>query len=122
MQTKTGIQGRELYISLEKIGFTPYVFSFKPYLSTKKNKLMQLDKKEWKFKNIYYSENNRENIQNEELIEFIYRNKISKILIPELCYKNIFYSIGFLKLINVKVYGLINIETTRITELPDHYY
>lgn len=115
-----GIQGRELYITLKKLGFEPYVFSFKPYLSTKTNKYMQVDSKEWVYDNIYYSEHNRENITNEELLEFVYTTKISKMLIPELCYSPIFKTLAFLKLMNVKLYGLVNIETTRIDELTDH--
>jgi len=115
-----GIQGRELYITLEKIGFEPYVFSFKPYLSTPKNLLMQVDVTEWNYKNIYYSENKRENISENELIEFVFNYKISKILIPELCYSPIFKTLSFLKLMNIKIYGLVNIETTRIDELVDH--
>lgn len=115
-----GIQGRELYITLEKIGFEPYVFSFKPYLSTPKNLLMQVDATEWNYKNIYYSENKRENISENELIEFVFNYKISKILIPELCYSPIFKTLSFLKLMNIKIYGLVNIETTRIDELVDH--
>ena len=55
-----GIQGRELYISLEKLGFKPFIFSFKPYLSTKDNPLMQVDSKEWDYKNIIFSKHNRE--------------------------------------------------------------
>lgn len=115
-----GIQGRELYITLQKLGFEPYVFSFKPYLSTNKNKLMQVDPKEWKYENIYYSENNRENISNEELMEFVFNTQISKMLIPELCYSPIFKTLAFLKMMKVKLFGLVNIETTRIDELTDH--
>ncbi len=39
------------------------------------------------------------------------------MLIPELCYGPIFKTLAFLKLMNVKLYGLVNIETTRIDEL-----
>jgi glycosyltransferase involved in cell wall biosynthesis len=115
-----GIQGRELYITLKKLGFEPYIFSFKPYLSTKTNPLMQVNSDEWKYKNIYFSKNNRENITNDELIEFVFNNRISKMLIPELCYGPIFKTLSFLKLMNVKLFGLVNIETTRIDELTDH--
>jgi len=37
-----------------------------------------------------------------------------------LCYSPIFKTLAFLKLMNVKLYGLVNIETTRIDELTDH--
>jgi len=74
-----GIQGRELYITLKKFGdLSLMYFSFKPYLSTKTNKLMQVDPKEWVFENIYYSEHNRENITNEELMEFVIQQRIIK--------------------------------------------
>jgi len=115
-----GVQGRELYITLEKLGFEPYVFSFKPYLSTPENKLMQVDPNEWAYKNICYSSNNRENIREDELIDFVFTTRVSKMLIPELCYSPIFKTLAFLKLMNVKLYGLVNIETTRIDELSDH--
>ena len=60
------------------------------------------------------------NISNEELMEFVFNTQISKLLIPELCYSPIFKTLAFLKMMKVKLFGLVNIETTRIDELTDH--
>ena len=117
-----GIQGRDYYITLKNLGFTPYVFSFKPYHSNESNKLLQCDKTEWDgYDNIYYSNSYRENINIEEIIDFIYKNNIKKVIIPEASFFNIFNIVSVLKLLNIKTYLIVNIECIRINEICYHY-
>ena len=117
-----GIQGRDYYITLKQLGFIPYVFSFKPYHSNELNKLLQCDKKEWNiYDNIYYSNSYRENINIEEIIDFIYKNNIKKVIIPEASFFNIFNIVSVLKLLNIETYLIVNIECIRINEICYHY-
>jgi hypothetical protein len=49
-----GIQGRDYYITLKKLGYNPFIFSFKPYHSTETDKLLQCLPSEWNtYNNIY---------------------------------------------------------------------
>ena len=117
-----GIQGREYYITLKELGYNPYVFSFKPYHSNESNKLLQCDKKEWdSFDNIYYSNSYRENINVEEIVDFIYKNNIQKVIIPEASFFNIFNITSVLKLLNIKTYLIVNIECIRLNEVCYHF-
>lgn len=115
-----GIQGRDYYITLQNIGYNPYVFSFKPYHCTHDNLLLQTNKDEWKYDNIYYSQNYRENIDLNEIINFIYNNKIKKIIIIEATFINIFRIAFLLKVLGIQLYLVVNIECVRIIELNYH--
>jgi hypothetical protein len=117
-----GIQGREYYITLKELGYNPYIFSFKPYHSNESNKLLQCDKSEWNlFENIYYSNSYRENINIEEIVDFIYKNNIKKVIIPEASFFNIFNITSVLKLLNIKTYLIVNIECVRLNEICYHF-
>lgn len=116
-----GIQGREYYISIKNIGYNPYVLSFKPYHATHENIRLQTDKTEWDYENILYSPNYREDLTYDEIIDFVYKYNIKKIIIIEATYIHIFRIAMFLKLLNVKVYLAINLECTRLEELDYHY-
>jgi hypothetical protein len=116
-----GIQARDYYISLKEIGMVPYILSFKPYHSTHENPLLQSDKNEWDYENITYSNNYRENLNFDEIFDFLYKNKIKKIIIIEGTFINIFKIACFLKLLNIKIYLVVNIECIRIEELNYHF-
>jgi hypothetical protein len=115
-----GIQGREYYFSLKENGYNPYILSFRPYHATYDNLLLQSDNNEWKYDNITYSDNYRENLTYDEIFHFVYKNKIKKIIIIEASFIHIFKIALFLKLINVKVYLVVNIECIRMVELTYH--
>ena len=116
-----GIQARSYYLSLKEIGYNPYIFGFKPYHGNENNNFLQNDVSEWNYKNVYYSNNIRENISIDEIIDFIYFNKIKKIIIIEATFENIFNIASLLKMLNVDIYLIVNIECIRITELNYHY-
>jgi glycosyltransferase involved in cell wall biosynthesis len=115
-----GIQGREYYLSLKEIGYNPFIFSFKPYHANNKNNFLQTDKSEWDYENITYSPNNRENITYDEILDFIYYNKIKKIIIIEANFMNIFNIAALLKMLNIDIYIVVNIECININELKYH--
>ena len=115
-----GIQGREYYLSLKDLGYNPYIFSFKPYHGNKKNNYLQTYKSEWNYENITYSKNYREEIKYEEILDFIYHNKIKKIIIIEANLIHIFKIASLLKILNIKIYIVVNIECINIIELKYH--
>ena len=111
-----GIQCREYITYLNQNGYKTAVLAFKPYLA------VQVDKKEWKYSNIYYSNHSREEIILEEVIYFVFKYNVKTIIIPEICYKQIYEKIDFFKCLGVKVVGIINIELLRYTELQYYHY
>ncbi len=116
-----GIQGREYYITMKKLGYNPIIFSFKPYHSSFENPKLQSSAEEWNFENIFYSGFYREYLPYDELIDFVYKNKISKVIIPEACFEHIFHIVVLLKLIKVKTYLVINMECLRMEEVNYHF-
>ena len=115
-----GIQCRDYYITFKKLGYNPYILSFKPYHATHHNIYLQSNKEEWDYENITYSPNYREDLTYDEVLEFIYKNKIKKVFIVEATFMNIFNIISFLKLLNIKIYLIVNIECIRLVELDYH--
>jgi hypothetical protein len=111
-----GIQCREYYEFLRLNNFEVCIFSHKPYIAK------QSDSQEWEYDNVYYSNNFRENVKLEEILEFVYKYNVKIILIPEICFHFIFNIIKFFKMLNVKVITIINIETLRFDELNSYSY
>ena len=115
-----GIQSRDYYISLKELGYEPHIFSFKPYHATHENILLQSNKEEWLYDNIHYSNNYREDITYDEIFNFVYKYNIKTIIIIEATFLNIFKIAAFLKILNINVYLVINIECIRLIELEYH--
>jgi len=115
-----GIQGRDYYLTLKNIGFNPFVLSFKPYHSSHDNIYLQSNRDEWNYENITYSPHYRENLTYDEIADFIYKNNIKKIIIIEATFIHIFKITAFLKLLNIEIYLVVNIECIRIDELNFH--
>lgn len=112
-----GIQGRIYVNILERIGYKTFIFGFKPYLATAENPRFQKNPKEWVHPNVYYSENDRETVTDEELIKFVQHNKIGKMILPEICYDRVFEITELLNEYGVKTYCVPNIEIVRKDEL-----
>ena len=115
-----GIQSRDYYISLKELGYTPHIFSFKPYHATYENILLQSNKEEWVYDNICYSNNYREDITYDEILDFVYKYNIKTIIIIEATFLNIFKIAAFLKFLNINIYLVVNIECIRLVELEYH--
>ena len=115
-----GIQAREYYDELKKNGFNVYIMAFKPYNSNKHNILFQTDTTEWKYDNIFYYPYNREQITFENVIDFIHKSQISKMIFIEICYDNIFTLSNYFKLFNIKCIAIPNLEIIRIKELINY--
>ena len=113
-----GIQSRNYYKLLEDT-YNMHIFSFKPYNS---NSCIQLQKnpEEWVVDNIYYSENDREHVTDDEIIKFVEKYNIGKCLLPETCWFRVFEIAELLKKNHVKCYAIPNIEIVRKDEIYKH--
>jgi hypothetical protein len=67
-----GIQCREYYSILNKLGYKVSIFSHKPYHNLIYNKLpLQRDNSEWNYNNVHYCESLRNEIEFKDIIEYI---------------------------------------------------
>ena len=113
-----GIQGRS-YLNLLKERFQVFIFSYLPYNADKIVDL-QKDINEWTYDKIYYSNNIRENVMDEEIVSFVTSNNIGKCIIPETCWSRVFEIGNLLKRLNIKTYAIPNIEIVRKDEIYKH--
>lgn len=119
-----GIQCRRYINILEmsKTKFTTSVFAFRPYVSEGKpmTELHQKDPAEWVHPRVYYSPNVREKVLDQEIIEFIRKFKVGKVVFPETCWFRVFEMANLLKKLGVKVFAVPNIEIVRRDEIAKH--
>lgn len=116
-----GIQSRNYHDILINNNYNVFIFGVKPYNANTCIEL-QRDPKEWETQHIYYSPNDRENVSDVELKEFISNNDIGQCLIPETCFSRIFEIAKFLRDLNVLCYAIPNIEIVQKTEIHKHNY
>uniref|UniRef100_A0A6C0BPY8 Glycosyl transferase family 1 domain-containing protein n=1 Tax=viral metagenome TaxID=1070528 RepID=A0A6C0BPY8_9ZZZZ len=102
--------------------FRTHVFAFRPYFVEDRpmDERHQRDPSEWDHPRIYYSPNVREKVTDDEIVEFITRYNIGKVIIPETCWFRVFEMAKLLKSHNVKVYAVPNIEIVRRDEIGKH--
>lgn len=113
-----GIQARTYVKMLDHLGYKSHIFSFKPYFATTDNPKFQADPKEWVHPSIYYSQNDRESVTDEEIISFITHRNIGHLMIPETCFPKVFHVAGLAKSLGVRTYCIPNIEIVRKSEIP----
>ena len=109
-----GIQLREYYYFLKEKGFNVAAFSHLPFESCISS---SNERSEWQLENIYKSNHTRDHPQLQEIIEFLVNYNIKCLIIPEICFPYIYKTIKFCKLLDVKIIGIINIETLRMNEI-----
>lgn len=112
-----GIQGRIYVNILESIGYATHIFSFKTYMATEDNPRYQKNAKEWAHPSVFYSEYDRENTRDDELISFVQHKNIGKMILPEVCFDRVFEITELLNKYGVKTYCVPNIEICRSDEL-----
>lgn len=113
-----GIQARTYVKMFDHLGYQSHIFSFKPYFATPDNPKFQADPKEWQHSSIYYSNNDRETVTDEEIISFIKHRNIGHLMIPETCFPKVFHVASIAKSLGAKTYCIPNIEIVRKSELP----
>ena len=117
-----GIQAREYRDLLEKLGYHVSIFSPYPYACVSdKSFKMQTDSKEWRG-DVYYSSNTREEISDDEFLNYLSQSKISKFIILEICYGKVFELAKICKMLSIEVIAIPNLEIVRHTELPNYQY
>ena len=114
-----GIQTRNYY-NILKNTFNIFIFSYKPYICKQNN--LQKNTWEWDIENIYYSNNIREKVTDEEILTFIKKYNIGKCIIPETCWNRVFEICRLVTKNNVLCYAIPNIEIVRKSELYKHRY
>ncbi len=115
-----GIQVRNYVLFLRK-AYNVFIFSFKPYNAAKAIDL-QKDPEEWNIPNvtIFYSNFERENVPDSELIDFVHTHNIGKFIIPETCWKRVFQINELMHKLHVKTLAIPNLEIIRRDELHKH--
>lgn len=114
-----GIQTRNYYNILKDI-YNIFIFSYKPYICKQNN--LQKNIHEWNVENIYYSENIREKVTDDEIIVFIKKYNIGKCIIPETCWNRVFEICQLVTKNDVLCYAIPNIEIVRKSEIYKHRY
>ena len=112
----TGIQCREYITYLNQNGYKTAVYSYKSNIGT------QIDMSEWNYGNICYTKKSREDINLEDILEFVFKYNVKTVFIPEICYRLIYQKIDYFKCLGVKIVGLINIDLLKYTELGYYHY
>lgn len=117
-----GIQSRNYYKILKSSNlFRVFIFALKPY-NAKTCLDLQKNPEEWMVDNIYYSPNSREDVKNQEIVQFCRENNIGKMIMPETCWNRVFQIAKLLREIDVKAYAIPNIEIVRRDEIYKHNY
>ena len=117
-----GIQCRNYNGILSELGFKTHVFAFASYFAKTPGDRHQKNPQEWVHPRIYYSPNVREKVLDDEVVEFIHKYRISKVILPETCWGRVFEIAALLRTLGVKCYAVPNLEIVRKDELHLHHY
>ena len=120
-----GIQSKLYSKILMKLGLKVHIFAFKPYLNVISDFQPDKNRQDWEAgKNctsLFYSEFDRENVPVQELIEFLEKNNVSKLIVPEVCWDENWNRLEILKAsMQLQIYIVPNSETVRFSELTRH--
>lgn len=115
-----GIQAQNYYRLLSSVGCKICIFSYLPYFSKDVNDKFQASKEEWIVPHIYYSQNTREEVSDQEILNFVSKYDVGTCIIPETCFSRVFQIARLLKTQNVRTFAIPNIEIVRKSELHLH--
>jgi glycosyltransferase involved in cell wall biosynthesis len=118
-----GVQMRQYSRDLRARGYKVHIFSFQPYPAEGRQLVWQRDRDEWRTPDtadsVYYSFNNREAVSRYELLQFLIVNRISTLLVPEIC-----WSANWERLLSlpssINVVSIPNSETILSAEIANH--
>lgn len=114
-----GVQTKH-YINTLTSHYNIHIFSFSPYYGYAIDR--QKDPSEWAHESVYYTNHTREEITDEEILDFVRQKNIGKCIIPETCWFRVFEIAQLLKRKNIKCYAIPNIEIIRSDEIYKHEY
>lgn len=109
-----GIQARVYAMALQDAGYSVSILSFSPYSGYGS---CQKDPKEWEGFDVVFSNNTREGVTDDEVINFLSSRHIDKLIIPEICFFRVFEIARLAKKAGAKVFAVPNIEIVRKDEL-----
>lgn len=101
------------YIQVLDKEFDCFVFAFKPYDGLDH----PCKKVDWTGEHVFHSLQNREEVTPEELLGFCKKNNIGTVVIPELCFKNVFHLAAACGRAHIRTIGIPNIEICRRDDL-----
>lgn len=110
-----GIQTKNYVNILHDLKIETCIFSYYPY-----SDITQANSDEWKHEFIYYSKNNREQVTDKEILDFIQKYNVGTCVIPETCFFRIFQIAKLLKKSGIKTICIPNIEIVRKDEIELH--
>lgn len=116
-----GNQSANYVKALELQGYRSHVFSFRNYNQVG-DKPFQRNPADWDHPRVFYSQHNREQVPDEELIQFVNNYHIRYCIFPETCWFRVFEIAKLLRSLGVKVSAVPNIEIVREDELSRHRY
>lgn len=116
-QQGLGVQGRRYAEILDARGIGVCVFSFASY----RGGHPQSDPTEWARREVYYSDNHREKVTNQEIEIFVRQYRPTVAIIPETVYDRVFEIATLLRTLLVRTIAVPNIEIVRNFELMKHH-
>ena len=112
-----GIQARVYAMALRDAGYIVSILSFSPYAGYGS---CQKDPEEWQGFDVVFSNNTREGVTDDEVVNFLSSRHIDKLIIPEICFFRVFEIAKLAKTAGVKVFAVPNIEIVRKNELSKY--
>ena len=120
-----GIQSKMYSKNLMQLGIRVHIFAFKPYANIKSNYHPDTNAADWapgsNCTSLFYSEFERENVPAQDLVDFIKEKSVSRLIVPEVCWKPNWERLEMVKTTSkIKLYIVPNSETIRSDELLRH--
>ena len=120
-----GIQSKMYSKNLMQLGIRVHIFAFKPYANIKSNYQPDTNAADWapgsNCTSLFYSEFERENVPAQDLVDFIKEKSVSRLIVPEVCWKPNWERLEMVKTTSkIKLYIVPNSETIRSDELLRH--
>lgn len=119
-----GNQAREYARQIRALGRKVDVLSFQSYLTNGYAERFQQDPDDWSIPehadSVHYSFNDRENITLHELRQFVLVNNVGTLIVPEICWAVNWNKFRSLKIPNLAIVGVPNIEIVRSDEITFH--
>lgn len=111
-----GIQAKS-YISCLYKFFNVYIFSYRPY---NMEDSLQVSREEWDYKNVYYSQNDRDSITESEVYGFVKSNNIGKCIFLETYGESCYRICSYISTLYIDVYSIPNIEMLSFSDIHRH--
>jgi glycosyltransferase involved in cell wall biosynthesis len=106
-----GIQCREYYTILTSLGYTVAIYAHMPYINTCGD-----HSNEWNGYNVYHSALTRDNLTEDDFLDFLQYHMVDKLIVVEYEGHNITELVRMANMLDIKTYCIPNIEILRNKE------